>query len=516
MRGVSHVEDFGWSGVPRFGGGGGGTTSTNTVQNSDPWLGQQASLMNIYGQAATNNAQNIATGSPGYYPGNTYAPLTGQQQGLMSNLIGYTGSGGGPAIQAADANIQQSLSPGATAQTQGTFNGANSYLNGVLDPNYTSMTGGEFGNANYANDQMLQPGFTSLAQGEFNNSNYTLDQMLQPTFNAGANATGGAANNTLNSELMSSYLNPNNSPAYQTAVSNAITAAVPQATAGFVNGNRSGGGLAAAAASSAAANAAGGLAQQQYSQNQAIQQNAIQQAQSQQNTQNQQQQQAVGQAASNVLGLQGQQQQAIGQASSNLLNQQQQQGNAAALASGNLLTQQGNQTKDLLTAPMIDQAGAANIGTALNTAGMSQQDQQNQLNADIARYNYGQMLPWNQLSLYENAITGTGSPGSSSSSTGTQPYFTNPVANAASAASAAAGLGMLAFTAFSDRDLKADIQKIGMTDNDLPLYSFRYKWDGPMSRHIGLIAQDVEKKVPSAVIYTPMGRMVDYMEALAA
>lgn len=52
--------------------------------------------------------------------------------------------------------------------------------------------------------------------------------------------------------------------------------------------------------------------------------------------------------------------------------------------------------------------------------------------------------------------------------------------------------------AASDRRVKTDIVRIGAMDNGLPLYSFRYK--GKPEFHMGVMAQDVEKVKPEAVI----------------
>lgn len=317
MRGILHREDFGWTNAPRLGNEPSGNTTTTT--NTAPWSGEEPYLTSIYSQAGNLDTSAV----PQYYPGNTYAPLTGQQQGLMSNFINASDTGGGAGLQAANSNIASSLSPGYTVQTQGTFN-----------------------------------------QG----------------------------NNVLGNELSSSYLDPNNSPAYATAMSNAMATALPAANASFVNGNRSDSGLAQAASTSAAANAAGGLAQQQYNTNQGIQQGAV-------NT-----------------------------------------------ASSNLLTQQGNQTRDALAAPVVDQGMMSNYMDALNTAGMGQTNNQNQLNANVAAYNYGQMLPWNQLGMEESAITGGGVP---ASSTTTQPYFSNTLGNIGSTATGLGSLGLLSYLALA-------------------------------------------------------------------
>lgn len=390
--------------VSAFGGGG----STNTIQSTSPWAGQQPYLQDVYQMAA----QNFSNATPQYYPSDTYAPLTGEQQGLMSNFIGANANGGGAGIQAANQSVANTLSPGYTGQTQGTFN-----------------------------------------QG----------------------------NNVLNTELSSSYLNPENSPAYQTAIGNALAAAVPAASASFVNGNRSGSGLGQAATTSAASNAAAGLAQQQYQANQAIQNSAAQQA------------------------------------------------------SNNLLTQQGNQIKSQLVAPTVQQGMTSDMAAALSAAGMSQTDIQNQINANVAAYNYQQMLPYNMTSMFENAITGTGSPGGTSQTS--QPYFSNTAANVLGTGVSAAALASLGASAagysgifgsggllagvlgssLSDRRAKTDIQEVGETTSGFPLFLFRYKGEGPMSRHLGVMAQDVEKTRPEAVITLPSGlKMVDYGKALAA
>lgn len=59
--------------------------------------------------------------------------------------------------------------------------------------------------------------------------------------------------------------------------------------------------------------------------------------------------------------------------------------------------------------------------------------------------------------------------------------------------------------AFSDRRVKKDIRKVGHI-NDLGLYEYRYKGE-PRSapKRIGVMAQEVQKKKPEAVIETPGG-----------
>lgn len=63
----------------------------------------------------------------------------------------------------------------------------------------------------------------------------------------------------------------------------------------------------------------------------------------------------------------------------------------------------------------------------------------------------------------------------------------------------------------SDRKAKTDIERIGVLDNGLPVYRFRYK--GELATRIGLMAQDVEKANPSAVIEIGGIKHVDYAKA---
>jgi hypothetical protein len=64
----------------------------------------------------------------------------------------------------------------------------------------------------------------------------------------------------------------------------------------------------------------------------------------------------------------------------------------------------------------------------------------------------------------------------------------------------------------SDRRIKENISVVGKLDNGLPVYSFRYKSGGP--QQIGLMAQDVEKVNPDAVMEINGIKAVNYSEAV--
>lgn len=61
----------------------------------------------------------------------------------------------------------------------------------------------------------------------------------------------------------------------------------------------------------------------------------------------------------------------------------------------------------------------------------------------------------------------------------------------------------------SDIRLKRDIAEVGRLDNGLGLYRYRYAWGD--EAYVGVMAQEVERVVPDAVIYHPDGYLrVDY------
>lgn len=67
--------------------------------------------------------------------------------------------------------------------------------------------------------------------------------------------------------------------------------------------------------------------------------------------------------------------------------------------------------------------------------------------------------------------------------------------------------------ALSDENLKENIHEIGETHDGQPLYSYNYVWDD--EPRVGLMAQDVEKRDPGAVVDIAGWKAVDYDRALA-
>ena len=75
----------------------------------------------------------------------------------------------------------------------------------------------------------------------------------------------------------------------------------------------------------------------------------------------------------------------------------------------------------------------------------------------------------------------------------------------------ASGIGSLLKFMPSDIRLKEDIAAVGVLFDGTPVYGYRYK--GAPAYHIGLMAQDVEKTAPHAVLEINGYKAVDYRAA---
>ncbi len=91
----------------------------------------------------------------------------------------------------------------------------------------------------------------------------------------------------------------------------------------------------------------------------------------------------------------------------------------------NYNTDYGNQLKALGLAPQTQALNFNDISQLYNAGSLSQAQNQANLNAAISQWNYNQQLPMQMLANYGNSIQGD----YGSTSTLTQPYFTNPTAN---------------------------------------------------------------------------------------
>jgi hypothetical protein len=125
----------------------------------------------------------------------------------------------------------------------------------------------------------------------------------------------------------------------------------------------------------------------------------------------------------------------------------------------------------------LNELNALRSGTQVTNPNIAAAGQSNAQTADLQgaiQSNYQ-----NQLASYNNSVSGF-------------------------ASVLGAGLGA-AGTAFklSDRRLKRNIEHVGATAAGVPVYVFSYLWD--TIRHVGVMAQDVLKVAPEAVVMTPSG-----------
>ena len=129
-------------------------------------------------------------------------------------------------------------------------------------------------------------------------------------------------------------------------------------------------------------------------------------------------------------------------------------------------------------------AGLAGAQAQLTAGQAQQQTEQAGLTALYNQFLQQQSYPFQTTQFLGNIAEGTGAlSGSTTSSTQPAPYF-------------------------SDERLKEDIQPIGKTFDGLNIIKFKYK--GDKQTHVGLSAQDVERKHPDAVGLAGGYKTVDY------
>lgn len=157
-----------------------------------------------------------------------------------------------------------------------------------------------------------------------------------------------------------------------------------------------------------------------------------------------------------------------------------QQAQDSAISGGGAEQQRAQALAAQLRTQPLNELNALRSGTQVTNPSIAAPGQSNAQTADLAGLvsnNYNQ-----QLASYNNQVSGAwGALGAGLGALGT-----------------AAGGG-----AFSDRRLKRDIARLGATAAGIPIYAFRYLWSNV--RHIGVMAQDVLKVAPEAVITDASG-----------
>src|ERR1700686_5200450 len=160
--------------------------NTTTTTKSDPWSGQQPYLTTGF-QQAQNLYNPGGSGGPQYFPGQTYAPPTDQQNAGLSQVgnLGLNGSAPGNAASNADTagingsqgffnNVASQVLP----QIQGQFASGNRMDSGLATRAATSGLGSAWMN-NLLNYMNQAPGLNAMQIGGAENA-ATAGQMEQP------------------------------------------------------------------------------------------------------------------------------------------------------------------------------------------------------------------------------------------------------------------------------------------------------------------------------------------------
>lgn len=146
-----------------------------------------------------------------------------------------------------------------------------------------------------------------------------------------------------------------------------------------------------------------------------------------------------------------------------------------------------------------------NFTGLLGLGNLQQQDQQNQINSDVARWNYNQTAPWQNLENYMGLVTGSG--GRYGEGMGSSRGFNWGLDFTQQGVGSGGGMGDMAKAAviLSDRRTKRNIVKIGSRPDGLNIYAYNYLWsDEPQ---IGVMADEVKQIKPHAVITLDNGLM---------
>jgi len=550
----------------------GGTTTQTTVQNTDPWKPAQPYLTDLMGQA--QSLYNSTSQNVGYAPFNTVAPMSEQTQQAL-NATWQRAMNGSPLMAGAEqslAGLMQPQSAPGMAALQGLSGGyydpgaAYTQAGTAMNP-YAGLVASGLGQQNAAtglaagmagsgvdlsgnpllaaaaygglrNPAIAQaysqanqnpyatPAMALLGQEATGGVNPYLNQLYsaasQPVMDSvnsvfgQAGRTGSGANQQeltrdlgdLAANIYGSNYNQalQNQMAAATQIQNAYDAASGRnLSAVGLMGNLAGqdisnqlaaannlnsGNIAAFNAQQGAASLLGNLSAGDLSRNAEI--------------------------ANQLAGLGdsqlGRYMSAGGQLSGDALNQ----ANVMAGAAGGLNSQFNAGNNLMLNAAQAAPALASNdyndLQNALSVGGAYDTQAQNQINDLLTRWQYQQQQPWNLLDNYSGLLTGFGGLGSSTNGTVTTRQQQSLVPTLINAA---AQLGSSAITHYSDIRLKENIARVGTADNGLPLYLFNYK--GSDQRMLGLMAQDVHKVRPEAVVLMPNGYLgVDYRRALGA
>ncbi len=153
------------------------------------------------------------------------------------------------------------------------------------------------------------------------------------------------------------------------------------------------------------------------------------------------------------------------------------------------------------------QAALQSAQAQLQAGTMQQALSQQELDKAYEQWQLEKQFPYQQTSWLANIINGTAG-GLGGTTTQTQPA---PSGASGILGALTAGLGLVSKIPFpSDERIKENAKPVGKMFDGTPIYKYNYKGE-PEATHMGVMAQDIEKKYPEAVHHTPEGvKMVEY------
>jgi len=407
-----------------MGGGSGGGGNSTTVQKADPWVGQQPYLYDVF-----NSAQGVYKNPqqyPQYYQGDTVAnmdPL--QQQGIQGQANWATQQF--PQLFNPFAGSTQNLMAGNTGST-GFANGVSSSVLPALTDTLSKTPTSQIGNQQLDLSRFMPNVNTNPITAD---PNAAIGSMLSGQVNTqGLGAAYDAA-----TQPMINQFNRQIMPALRSE----------EILTGQLGGSRGdiAQGLAASDLTQQLSNVAGTMGYNAYQDAQARQGQGAQLATNallNQSGLGLQGYQTAGNLAGTQAGLNLQ---------SDVARAGDKQSQVNALLGGGNLAQNAlagvdtNMFRGASLYPSVLQASQMPFQAQQQAGAQLQGQNQNEINADISKWDYGQQLPMNMLDWYSSLVQGNNWGGST---TGTQKTNTssNPITGALGGAATGYGLAAMA------------------------------------------------------------------------
>jgi hypothetical protein len=191
-----------------------------------------------------------------------------------------------------------------------------------------------------------------------------------------------------------------------------------------------------------------------------------------------------------------------GQLQNNQFNQQAQIANANdSISRFNTANQQNQENMNVGARNAAQQANLANQQSIANQ-NVDMANKQQQYNKQLSQTDFENQMKKNQA--VAGALNKTGANQQANQSANDQ------------IGRQMIGMGLGAAAAFSDEKLKKDVEKFDSSAFLDNLTSYKYNYKNPKhgeGKHVGVMAQDVEKVLPQMVENTPEGKVVDYNKA---